>query len=79
MVCYISAVFAKIAFLPVPNSARILPSDGFGMSCCTRAERVKNLFLVDSWAAERAFYDRITKIVRVWTKEALYFLNLPST
>ena len=45
---WISAVLARMAFLPVPNRARILPSDGFGMSCWTRAERVKNLFLVDS-------------------------------
>jgi len=53
--CYISVVLAMIAFLPVPNRALILPSDGFGMSYCTRAERVKNLLRVDSQAAERAF------------------------
>ena len=54
MLYWISAVFAKIAFLPVPNRALILPSEGFGMSCYTRADLVKNLFLADSWAADRA-------------------------
>lgn len=44
-----------MAFFPVPKRALILPSDGLGINYCTKAERVKNLFLADSWAADLAF------------------------
>ena len=61
MFCWISAVFARMAFFPVPKRALILPSDGLGINYCTKAERVKNLFLADSWAADLAFYIKMTQ------------------
>jgi len=40
----IAAVFAIIAYFPVPKRALTFPSLGLGKSYSTKAERLKNLY-----------------------------------